>query len=220
MQDLPVEPDLVRPWNKNVWLFSFRIPFSLVFLGLITIAQALSPEFHFDRYVMTLLSSFFGLVIGAHFIDVATNTKKFSPYFTIPRRAMLAIGFSSVLVGASIGTFMAVTWSLSFLFFVAVEGSAAILYPLQRPALMHSYWAFAATWGLIPALASYYIQTLTLNLVVFGIGIFFAFSVTIMHHLAVISKDSSTGGDAIYLLSLYRYSVYITSLVLLLSRFV
>ncbi|MCS4537298.1 MAG: hypothetical protein HYY67_00365 [Thaumarchaeota archaeon] len=220
MQHFPVEPDLVYPWNKNVWLFSLRLPFSFVFLGLITITQALAPDFHLDRYVMTLLASFFGLVVGAHFIDVASNAKKFSPYFAIPKKLMLAIGLSSVIVGILIGTYMAVTWSIWFFLFVIIEGLVAVLYPLQKPRMMHSYASFAASWGLIPVLASYYIQALSLSLLAVGIAIFFAFSVTIMHHLAVISKNSATSRDAFYLLSLYRYSVYITSLVLLFSRFV
>lgn len=220
MQHFPVEPDLVYPWNKNVWLFSLRLPFSFVFLGMITIAQVFAPEFHLDRYVLTLLASFFGLVAGAHFIDVASNAKKFSPYFAIPKKLMLTIGLASVIVGILIGIYMAVTWSIPFLLFVIIEGLVAVLYPLQKPGIMHSYASFAAGWGLIPVLASYYIQALQLSLLAVGIAIFFAFSVTIMHHLAVISKDSATGRDAIYLLSLYRYSVYITSLVLLFSRFV
>src|SRR5713101_7419385 len=61
-----VEPDLVGIWRKNVWWFGLRWPFSMVLFSWVTGTSTLAPEFHFDRYLLSMLAGFFGLVIGAH----------------------------------------------------------------------------------------------------------------------------------------------------------
>ena len=71
-----VEPDLVGIWRKNVWWFGFRWPFSFVLFSWVTVASTLAPEFHLDRYLLTMLAGFFGLVIGAHYIDIAGSSDK------------------------------------------------------------------------------------------------------------------------------------------------
>src|SRR5215831_20019382 len=78
----PVEPDLVGTWSKHgVYLFGLRTPFSLVFLSWVTAASALSTDFHWDRYLLGLTASFFGLVVGAHYIDIAGSEGKYLPFF-------------------------------------------------------------------------------------------------------------------------------------------
>ena len=39
-----------------------------------------------------------------------------------------------------------------------------------------------------------------------------------MHHLAIMSRDSPGWKDALYLLRLYRYSVYLVALIAVLGR--
>ena len=60
MESPPVEPDLVRPWNRGSWIYGLRTPFSLVFVGWLTLAQAVSPKFNLEIYLFTLLSAFLG----------------------------------------------------------------------------------------------------------------------------------------------------------------
>lgn len=218
MESPPVEPDLTNPWNRNVWLFGLRTPFSLVFMGWITLAQALSPSFSLERYAFTLLSSFFGLVIGAHYIDISTSVEKFSPFFKVPRRSMLYVGLLFVALGFLVGVYMAIRWNALFLVFVVLESFAAVAYPRERPGFAHSYFSFALTWGSLPFLAAYFIQAGTLNLVVIGISIFVGISTLMMHHLAIMTRESKDWPNAIYLLAMYRYSVYSVGLLSLLAR--
>lgn len=65
MNTPPVEPDMTGPWKKNTWLYGLRTPFSLVFIGWVTLAQAISPSFNLQIYLFTLLASFLGLIVGA-----------------------------------------------------------------------------------------------------------------------------------------------------------
>jgi len=218
MSEPPVEPDLSGPWMRSVWLYGLRVPFSLVLLGWVTFAQTLSSNFSLELYLYTLLAALLGLVVGAHYIDIATSVTKFSPYFKIPERMMLFIGVAFVGLGALLGVYIALRWNVLFLIFVAIESFAAIAYPRERPKFVHSYTGFALTWGSLPFLASYFIQRGTLDPIVIAISVFVGVSTIIMHHLAILTRESKDWQNAIYLLNLYRYAVYSIGLLSLLGR--
>src|SRR5258708_22166636 len=95
-----VEPDLVGIWRKNVWWFGFRWPFCFVLFSWVTVASTLAPEFHLARYLLTMLAGFFGLVIGAHYIDIACSSDKYFPYFPrMNQAAIRAVGVVAVPAG-------------------------------------------------------------------------------------------------------------------------
>jgi len=217
-EEPPVEPDLSNPWRRSVWLYGLRLPFSFVLLGWMTFAQSLAPSLNLEVYLYTLLAAFFGLVVGAHYIDVATSEKKFSPYFKVPGRRMLYTGVVFVALGAAVGVYISLRWNALFLIFVGIETFAAIAYPREKPRFAHSYTAFAVTWGAIPFLASYFIQAATLTLVVVASSVFVGLSTLMMHHLAVMTRESSDWQNAMYLLTLYRYAVYSIGLLSLVGR--
>ena len=217
-EEPPVEPDLSNPWRRSVWLYGLRLPFSFVLLGWMTFAQSLAPSLNLEVYLYTLLAAFFGLVVGAHYIDVATSEKKFSPYFKVPGRRMLYTGVVFVALGAAVGVYISLRWNVLFLIFVGIETFAAIAYPREKPRFAHSYTAFAVTWGAIPFLASYFIQAATLTLVAVASSVFVGLSTLMMHHLAIMTRDSSDWQNAMYLLTLYRYAVYSIGLLSLVGR--
>ncbi len=219
METPPVEPDLVGPWKANTWVYGLRVPFSLIFIGWITLAQAIGPSFNLEIYLFTLLATFLGLVVGAHYIDIGSSKKKFSPYLRIPRY-MLAVGIIAVALGVAVGAYMAFRWNLGFLIFVFVEGFAALSYPRENPKVMHSYAGFGLTWGTIPFLGAYFIQTSTISLLAVGLSVFIGFSVVMMHHLAIMSRESPAWKDALYLLSIYKYAVYVVAIAAIVGRLV
>jgi hypothetical protein len=214
----PAEPDLIHPWDRNVWFYGLRTPFSLVFVGWITFAQALSPRFDIVLYAYVLLASFFGLIVGAHFIDIGRSVDKFKPYFMIPKSTLLAVGVAAVVVGILIGVYISFAWNVPlFLLFVLVEGAAAILYPMGVK-FAHSYFVFGLTWGTIPFLASYYVQAGSLSSIALACSAFVGLSVVMMHHLAIMTRESSDWKNAVYLLNNYRYSVYLIAAISLVGR--
>jgi hypothetical protein len=214
----PVEPDMVAPWRRNVWLYGLRTPFSLVFIGWMTFAEVLSPRFSVEIYLYSVLAIFLGLVVGAHYIDIGMSREKFSPFFPRIPPGMVWIGVLAVVAGGIVGVYMALRWDVLFILFVAVEGFAAYAYPSENPMMVHSYPGFGLTWGTIPFLAAYFIQSGTLSLLVLAVAVFVGISVVMMHHLAIMSRDSPGWKDALYLLGLYRYSVYLVALIAVLGR--
>jgi hypothetical protein len=102
---------------------------------------------------------------------------------------------------------------------VAIEGFAAVAYPRENPKMVHSYIGFGLTWGTIPFLAAYFIQASTISLLAIGFSIFIGISVVMMHHLAIMSRDSPAWKDALYLLRIYNYAVYVVAIAAILGRF-
>jgi hypothetical protein len=217
LETVPVEPDMLGPWKKNTWVYGLRIPFSLVFLGWITLAQVVGPSFNLQLYLYTIVASFFGLVVGAHYIDIGSSKKKFSPYLTIPG-AMLAVGVVAVALGGMLGVYIALRWNILFLAFVVVEGFAAVAYPREKPRAVHTYPGFGLTWGAIPFLGGYFIQEGTVGALALGLSAFVGLSVVMMHHLAIMSRESPAWKDALYLLRLYNWSVYLVAAIALTGK--
>lgn len=220
-----VEPDLVGVWRKNVWLFGLRMPFSMVLFSWVTMASALAPEFHLDRYLLTMLGGFFGLVIGAHYIDITASKDKYLPYFPrMNRAAVRAVGVIAILAGVTVGIYMSLIYSLWFLVFVVAGGFFALFYPIEKPRWLHTYPGFGAAWGFMPVLASYYIQGLRIDLVGLGLAIFVGIIVVEMHHMAVLTNEKEYTSDvtknARYLLKLHRAAAYAVGLALLVARLV
>ena len=220
-----VEPDLVGIWRKNVWWFGFRWPFSFVLFSWVTVASTLAPEFHLDRYLVTMLAGFFGLVIGAHYIDIAGSGDKYLPYFpTMNRTAIRAVGVLAVLAGVAVGAYMSLAYSIWFLVFVVLGGFFALFYPIEKPKWLHSYGGFGVAWGFMPVLASYYIQTLRIDLVGLGLAVFLGITVVEMHHMAVLTNEKEyapeTNKNARFLLKIHRTAAYAIGLLLLISRLV
>ncbi len=220
----PVEPDLVGAWSKHgVYLFGLRAPFSLVFLSWVTAASALSAEFHWDRYLLGLVAAFFGLVVGAHYIDIAGSKGKYRPFFPeMNARRVMLIGVAAALLGAALGVYIALAYNPLFLIFVALASFSAIFYPLEKPKILHSYPGFGLAWGFIPALGAYYLQSFKIDLLSFGFAAFVGITVVQMHHMAVLSNEKENlpevTKNARYLLSLHRTAALSLGLLLLLSK--
>lgn len=220
-----VEPDLVGVWRRNVWWFGLRWPFSLVLFSWVTVASTLAPQFHPDRYGLTLLAGFFGLVVGAHYLDITASGDKYLPYFPgMNRAAIRGVGVVAVLVGVVVGVYMSLVYSLWFLFFVVLGGFFALFYPVERPRWLHSYAGFGLAWGFLPVLASYYIQALRIDLVGLALAVFLGITVVEMHHMAVLTNEKEYAVEvtrnARLLLKLHRAAAYAVGLILLIARLV
>ena len=78
-----------------------------------------------------------------------------------------------------------------------VESFAAVAYPRENPKRVHSYVGFGLTWGTMPFLGAYFIQAGTVSLLALGLSAFVGLSVVMMHHLAIMSRESPAWKDAL-----------------------
>ena len=185
----------------------------------------MAPEFHLDRYLLTMLAGFFGLVVGAHYIDIAGSSDKYLPYFPkMNQGAIRVVGVLAVLAGVAIGVYMSLIYSIWFLVFVVLGGFFALFYPIEKPKWLHSYPGFGVAWGFMPVLASYYIQGLRIDLVGLGLAVFLGITVVEMHHMAVLTNEKEYSNDVTknsrLLLKIHRAAAYAIGLILLISRLI
>ncbi len=68
-----------------------------------------------------------------------------------------------------------------------------------------------------PLVESDLIQSSTINLFALGLLVFIGLCVVIMHHLAIMSRESSAWKNAVYLLRIYDYA-YVVAVAALAGR--
>ncbi len=138
-----------------------HLPYTLWHLSYVLIGVSLAPVIHLDRSVAVLVSFFLGLGIGAHALDetmgnpLQTKLTKVQLYF---------IGFSSLAVASAIGLYYVFAVSPLIFPIVAIEVFFAISYNLEAfGKRFHNMLVFALSWGAIPFLAGYFVNSLSVS---------------------------------------------------------
>lgn len=131
----------------------------------------MAPTIYVNRSLAVLFAFFLGLGIGAHALDETMG----NPLQTkLSRNQLYFIGFSSLSVAMLIGSYYVITLSLLLLPIMAVELFFAFAYNLEMfRKRFHTTFVFAISWGVIPFLTGYFINSLALSLapIAMSIGI-------------------------------------------------
>ena len=153
--------DATDRWKEYVNLL--HIPYTLWHLSYVALGAAVAPSLHLDRLIGTLLAFFLAVGIGAHALDELQDR----PLRTrIPPRILAGLAAVSLVGAMALGMVAALTITMWILPFVAFGGFIAVAYNLgiwhNR---FHSDFWFAFAWGAFPVLTSYWINSLSLNVV-------------------------------------------------------
>ena len=137
-------------------------PYTLWHLSYVVIGAAVAPSLHLDRLMGTLLAFFLAVGIGAHALDELNGR----PLRTrIPGRVLAGLAVASISGAIVLGILAGLTITLWIFPFVAFGGFIAVAYNLGLwHGRFHSDYWFAFAWGALPALTSYWINALSLNL--------------------------------------------------------
>ena len=148
-------------------------PYTLWHLSYILIGIALSPVIFADRSIAVLVAYFLGLGIGAHALDETMG----NPLQTrLSKDKLYLIGFSSLTAAVSIGLYYVFTVSLLILPIILAEVFFALAYNLEAfDKRFHNTFVFALSWGVLPFITGYFINSLSLSVGVLaasvGIGL-------------------------------------------------
>jgi hypothetical protein len=146
-------------------------PYTLWHLSYVLIGIAMSPIIYLDRSVSVLLAFFLGLGLGAHALDETMGNPL---RLRISKAKLYLVGFVSLSAAISIGLYYVVELSIWILPFVALETFFAIGYNLEAfEKRFHTDIVFALSWGSIPFLTGYFINSLSFSVasIVMAIGI-------------------------------------------------
>ena len=136
-------------------------PYTLWHLSYVLLGIALSPALFVDRSISVLVAFFLGLGIGAHSLDETMG----NPLKTrLSKKTLYLIGFGALAMSIVIGIYYVLFLSLALLPFILIESFFAVAYNLEIfHGAFHSTFFFALSWGSIPFLTGYFVNSLSLT---------------------------------------------------------
>ncbi len=151
----------------------FRIAIGLLFLpytGMVlsytVIGSMLAPVIYWDRVIAILAIYFLGLGIAAHALDAIggdSGVKPWGDYFS--KKSLWGIAGISLIVSYGIGIYYIVTAAPWLLIIALLEGFFLFAYNLEWfGGRFHTDASFAFSWGVLPVLAGYILQTNSLTI--------------------------------------------------------
>jgi hypothetical protein len=136
------------------------LPYTGMVLSFTVIGSMLAPVIHWDRVGAIVLIYFLALGIGAHALD-AVGSRGAKPWAEVFTRAQLwTVAATSLVAAYAIGTWYMVLYT-PLLWLIAIpEGFFVLAYNLEWFAgRFHRDSWFAFSWGALPVLAGYVLQT-------------------------------------------------------------
>lgn len=148
------------PERFRVALGLLFLPYTGMVLAFTVIGSMLAPSIHWDRVVAIVLVYFLALGIGAHALD-AVGSRAAKPWGEVFTRAQLwAIGAASLVAAYAIGVWYMVLYAPLLWPIAIAEGFFLLAYNLEWfGGRFHRDSWFALSWGALPVLAGYVLQT-------------------------------------------------------------
>ena len=149
------------PVKFRIFVGLLFLPYTGMVLSFTVIGSMLADTLHWDRVVAALVVYFLGLGIAAHALD-ALGSKKIKPWgehFT--RTQLWTIALGALAVAYAIAIYYIVTRDIHLLWILALlEGFFVFAYNLEWfNGKFHTDGWFSFSWGMLPVLAGYIMQT-------------------------------------------------------------
>jgi hypothetical protein len=136
------------------------LPYTGMVLSFTVIGSMLAPTIHWDRVAAIVVIYFLALGIGAHALD-AVGSRAARPWGEVfTRRQLWAVAVVSLLAAYAIGIWYMVRYTPLLWPIAIAEGFFLLAYNLEwfGGRFHHDAW-FALSWGALPVLAGYVLQT-------------------------------------------------------------
>lgn len=141
------------------------LPYTGMVLSFTVIGSMLAPSIHWDRVVAIAVIYFLALGIGAHALDAvgSRDAKPWGEVFT--RFQLCAIATASLVAAYAIGVWYMVLYTPHLWPIAIAEGFFVLAYNLEWfGGRFHRDAWFAFSWGGLPVLAGYVLQTNAVSL--------------------------------------------------------
>jgi len=152
------------------------LPYTGMVLSFSVIGAMLAGFVNWDRVVATVIIYFLGLGIGAHALD-AVGSKGLKPWGRVLSERGLWVAALSSIAAAYVIAIYYMIFFVPLLWVVALlEGFFVFAYNLEWfGGKFHKDLWFAFSWGFLPALAGYIMQTNEVTLGVFAVAVAMGF---------------------------------------------
>jgi hypothetical protein len=136
------------------------LPYTGMVLGYTVIGSMLAEPVHWDRVLAVVIIYALALGVGAHALDAlgSAGTRPWGETFS--RRQLQALAAASLILAYGIGIYYMVRYTPLLWVIAALEGFFVFAYNLEwLGGRFHTDGWFAFSWGSLPVLAGYILQT-------------------------------------------------------------
>lgn len=155
-------PEWYKKFHISDHMTLLHLPFSGIVMAFVVIGATMANEVHINRLILALMGVFSALQ-SSHYLDEI----KGHPWNTkISDRLLYLTGFAFLAIGAAIGIYLSLTVSLLIAIFILPALFFPVAYSLElwKDKFHNPLW-FGVSWGALTYLGSYFLQSLTINLV-------------------------------------------------------
>lgn len=141
------------------------LPYTGMVLGFTVIGAMLATSILWERVAAILLIYFFGLGIAAHALDAigGKGVKPWGQHFS--KKQLWVVAIIGLTVSYTIGIYYILTAAPNLLGIAVLEGFFVFAYNLELfGGKFHTDTWFSVSWGVLPTLAGFVIQTNRLSL--------------------------------------------------------
>lgn len=153
------------PLRFRVFVGLLFLPYTGMVLSFALIGSSLAAHISYERVLAIVVVYFFGLGIAAHALD-ALGSKGIKPWGSVfTRRQLWLLAVSSLVIAYGVGIYYMLRY-VPLLWVVAIlEGFFVFAYNLEWfDGRFHTDAWFAVSWGGLPTLAGYVMQTNRISL--------------------------------------------------------
>jgi hypothetical protein len=146
-------------------------PYSLMNASYVAIGSLLAAPVHYDRLLGMVVVYLLAVGVTAHSLDAMAPNKPWGDFLSRKQLAVLAAG--ALAPALAIGLYYAVTFAPLLIPVGIAELFFLLAYNLELfgGAFHNNVW-FAASWGFLPVLAGYIVQSDALSVSSFAAGLF------------------------------------------------
>lgn len=155
----------IGPLALRLFIGMLFLPYTGMVLSFTVMGSLLAEPIHWDRVAAIAVVYFLALGVGAHALD-ALGSKGIKPWGSIFSRPLLgAIAGLSIAAAYAIGGYYVITASPWLGAIAAAEGFFLFAYNLEWfGGRFHTDLSFVVSWGVLPVLAGYVLQTNDLSM--------------------------------------------------------
>ena len=148
------------PLKLRLFIGLLFLPYTGMVLAYAVIGSMLADPIHWDRVGAILVIYFLALGLGAHALD-ALGSKGVKPWGKVfSERQLWALAISSIVAAYAIGIYYMVLYTPVLWLIAVPEGFFVFAYNLEWfKGRFHTDAWFAFSWGSLPVLAGYVLQT-------------------------------------------------------------
>lgn len=146
-------------------------PYSFMNASYVLIGSLVAPDVHFERMALLAVVYLLAVGISAHSFDAMAPNRPWGAFLS--RRQLAALAVAALTPALGVGLYLALAYAPLLLLVGGLELFFLFAYNLELfGGMFHTDLWFATSWGLLPVIAGFVVQTDSLSLASIGAGLF------------------------------------------------